>query len=204
MKPRLDPQMVQVAYVCLAAVVMFGSWQFGYRPMARANVLDHAKVKVLTENIEGLESTIEATDEVGKWVIDAQQKLNRLKRRFPPHSQIPQLLDALIAVVKSEDVKLLDVARDDVEPVQDGGDVVEIDGVACYQLPVTLVVEGRYHSVVNMVDRLTSETFPSLVSIDYVNVHRGIASGVMLEATLRLYLYVLGAPARPTVPDARS
>jgi len=90
---------------------------------------------------------------------------------------------------------------DQAEPVRDAELPVLVEGQPCYRLPVTLTAEGRYHELVQALERMTAEAFPSVVSLEHVDLQLKDPQGTVLTATVKLYLYVVSAPSAPA-PDA--
>ena len=197
----LDPRVAQCAVVLVAALVAGVSWQQGYRASVRAYRADQAKVAALGQRVSELEAMVQGAGGTIAWLVKANQQLAQLRGRFPRQGQMPQLLNTLVETTKAGELTLMDVTRGNLEPVQHEGEPVLIDGLPCYQLPVTLSAEGRYHDVLAALGRLTSDTFPGIVSIEQVDLQRKETADATLTATIDLHLYVLGA-ALPTAPDA--
>lgn len=197
----LDPRATQCAVVLVAALVAGLSWQQGYRASSRAYRTDQAQVTALRERISALETTVQAAGGAIAWLVKANQQLGQLSARFPRQGRMPQLLNTLVETVKAGHIELINVTRGNLEAVQSEGGALLIDGAPCYQLPVTLSAEGRYHDVLAALGRLTGSTFPGIVSIEQVDLRRKETAGATLAATINVYLYVVGT-ALPAAPDA--
>ena len=162
----IDPRISQGVAVLMAGLVTVGSWRWGYQPAVRAYRQDQQQVAALSTRLAQVEAMVQAAGGVETWRTHNLQRLTALKNRFPPQAQLPQLLNALVDTVKMGEVKLLNVSQGNVEPVQDDGQPVLVEGQACYRLPVTVTAEGRYHAMVQALERITAETFPSMISIE--------------------------------------
>lgn len=196
-----DPRLSQGLAVLAAGTLVVVSWTRGYEPAVRAVGQDRQQVQLLRAQLSQVESMVQTSGGVEAWHAHHLKRLTTLKRRFPPHTQLPQLLNTLVDTVKMGEVKLLNVSQGNVEPVEEAGQPVLVDGQPCSRLPVTLTAEGRYHPVVQALERLMAETFPSVVSIEQADFRLKDPLGAQLAATLRLYLYVVGTPSE-SAPDA--
>ena len=87
------------------------------------------------------------------------------------------------------------IAQGNGEVVKEADTPMLVEGSFCYRLPVTITAEGRYLALVGMIEQLTSETFPVMVSINQVELRRKGPATPLLEITVGLSLYyVQGAP----------
>jgi len=197
----IDPRLSQGAAVLAAGAMVVISWRFGYQPAIRAYREDQQQVAELSARLAQVDTMVQAAGGVETWRAHNLQRLDALNNRFPPQAQLPQLLNALVDAVKLGEVKLVNVSQGNLEAVQDVGQPVLVDGQPCYRLPVTVTAEGRYHSLVQALDRIMAETFPSLVGIEQAELRLKDPLGAKLDATLQLYLYVVGTPSEPA-PDA--
>lgn len=197
----IDPRLSQGLAVFAAGVVAATSWRWGYQPAVRAYRQDQQHVESLSARVGQVEAMVQAAGGMEAWHAHHLKRLEFLRTRFPPPAQVPQLLNALVETVKVGDVKLLNVSQGNVEAVQDAGQPLLVGGQPCYRLPVTVTAEGRYHLLVQALDRITAETFPSVVGIERAEFRLKDPLSAQLTATLRLSLYVIGAPSEPA-PDA--
>ena len=197
----IDPRLSQGFAVLASGALAVMSWTWGYQPAVRAVRQDRQQAEVLRAQLSQVESMVQTSGGIEAWHAHHLKRLTTLKRRFPPHTQLPQLLNTLVDTVKMGEVKLLNVSQGNVEPVEEAGQPVLVDGQPCYRLPVTLIAEGRYHTIVQVLERILAETFPSVASLEYVDLQLKGSQGTQLAATLQLYLYVVGVPSEPA-PDA--
>jgi Tfp pilus assembly protein PilO len=196
-----DPRVSQGAAVLATGAIVVASWLWGYQPAVRAYRHDRQQVDTLRGQLSQVDAMVQASGGVEAWHAHHLKRLKMLKRRMPPQAQLPQLLNTLVDTVKLGEVKLLNVSQGNVEPVNDNGQPVLVEGQPCSRLPVTLTMEGRYHTVVQALDRVMAETFPSVVSLQRVELQLKDPQGVQLAATLQLYLYVIGGAASEPAPD---
>ena len=196
----MDPRLSQGLAVLASGAIMVISWTSGYQPAVRAYRHDRQQVEALGAQLSQVEAMVRTAGGMDTWYAHNQKRLEVLKQRFPAQTQLPQLLNALVETVKMGEVKLLDMSQGNVEPVQDAEQPVLVEGQPCYRLPVTLTAEGRYQALVQALERMAAETFPSVVSFEHVDLQLKDSQGVVLTATVKLYLHVVGAPSEPA-PD---
>ncbi len=170
--------------------VLLFSWQSGYRATTRAYWHAHQQTSQLTGRLAEVEAMVQGQGGEAAWSAQQQQHLTALQTRFPRQGALPQLLNALVDTVKSGNLKLLNVTQGKLEPVRMAEQIVQIGGAPCSRLPVTVNAEGRYHDIVMVVERLTSETFPAAVSVEDVDIGLKTPTGVTLNVTIRASLYV--------------
>ena len=190
------------------AVVVTLSWQFCYRPAAGAYRQDCANISTLTKQLADVEAMLTAGGGKEAWLARHQQRLAQLKARFPTQAELPKVLNLLVDVVKSGELKLLNVGQGSLEALKESNQPVLIEGMPCYRLPVTMTTEGRYHAVVTVMERFLSETFQGVVSVKQAELTLKKSPGVVLSATLQLDVYLLNAlssaaPDRITEPSAQ-
>ena len=196
-----DPRISQSAAVVAAGAIVVASWLWGYQPAVRAVGQDRQQVERLRAQLSQVDAMVQTSGGVEAWHAHHLKRLDTLKHRFPPQAQLPQLLNTLMDTVKMSEVKLLNVSQGNVELVRDAEQPVLVDGQPCYRLPVTVTAEGRYHAIVQALERVMAETFPSVVSLQQAELQLKDPQGAVLAATLQLYLYVVGAPSE-LAPDA--
>ena len=197
----IDPRLSQGAAVLVAGAIVVASWTWGYQPAVRAYRQDQQQVETLSARLAQIDAMVQAAGGMETWRTHHLGRLTTLKQRFPPQTEVPQLLNALVDAVKAAELRLLNASQGNVEAVQDGGQPLLLDGQPCYQLPVTVTAEGRYHALVQALGRIMAETFPSVVSLQQAQLHLKDPQGAQLAVTLQLYLYVVGTPSEPA-PDA--
>src|SRR3989338_6677190 len=144
----IDPRISQGAAVLVAGLVTVGSWRWGYQPAVRAYRQDQQQVETLSARLAQIDAMVQAAGGMETWRTHHLERLTTLKRRFPPQTEVPQLLNALVDAVKAADLKLLNASQGNVEAVQDGGQPLLLDGQPYYRLPGTVTAEGRYHAPV--------------------------------------------------------
>ena len=199
---RLDPRASQGAAVFAAAMVAIVSWQWGYQLTVRACMRDRERIATLTARLRDVESMVQAAGGAEAWRSSHEQQLRQLTTRLPHPSQLPALLNALVDGLKAADVKLLNVEQANMEAAHDGQQQpILFQGLPCFQLPVTVTAEGRFSEVLAALERLTGEMFPSVLSIEQVELRIKDASTAKLGATLKVNLYVVGSP-KTSPPDA--
>ncbi|MBI4003439.1 MAG: type II secretion system protein M [Candidatus Omnitrophica bacterium] len=198
----IDPRLSQSLAVLAAACMVMVSWWWGYQPAVRAVRQDRQQAEVLRAQLAQVEAMVQTSGGIEVWHAHHLKRLDTLKHRFPPQAHLPQLLNTLVDTVKMGEVKLVNVSQGNVEPVTDAEQPLLVDGQPCYRLPVTLTAEGRYHAIVQALERLMAETFPSVVGLQYAELQLKDPQGVQLAATLQLYLYVVGGAASEPAPDA--
>ena len=192
-----SPLIRQGCAVLIAGMVAALSWLFGYEPSVRRYVRDRQQVGALTTRIAQWEAVVQASGGETAWLARNQQRLTQLRERFPQQTQLPQLLNALVEALKAGEMKLLNVTQGNVEPMQEAGNPIRINGRVCYRLPVTVTAEGRYHVIREAIERVSSEAFPAVVSLEQVELRLKEATTAKLDVTLYLYLYVTEAGSTP-------
>ncbi len=201
---RLDPRVSQSAAVVAAALAAMVSWQWGYQPAVRAFRRDREHIATMTARLHDVESMVQAAGGERTWRANYAQRLAQLTARLPQPSQLPALLNALVDGLKATDVTLLNVEQGNMEPVRDGQQPLLFQGNPCYQLPVTVTAEGRFSEVLAALERLTGEAFPSVLSLERVDLRIKDAATVTLGATLNVHLYVIGSPSQLPVPTGQT
>lgn len=192
----MDPRLMQLAKVLVGGVVVAWSWQQGYQASVRAYATDRAEVAALSARLSALDAMAQAAGGMQEWLARHQERLAKLKGKFSHQTQLPQLLNALVDTMKAGEIRLLNVSQGNLEPMQESDNTpLLIDGEPCYRLGVTVTAEGRYHALVEAMTRLAAESFPSLVALEQVELRRKDAAGARLDATLHVYLYVIGTTA---------
>ncbi len=187
-----DPRVTQGVALCVAGIGVALSWHVGYQPAAQAYRQHHAQATTLSARVVRAEHAARAAGGEAAWLAQQHTRLTALRARFPQQSQLPQLLNTMVDTLKLSDMRLLDVVQGNVEPVQQGAVPLLIEGAPCYRLPVTITTEGRYRTMLQAMERLMSESFPALVSVEQVELRSEDPSGAKLGLTMRLYLYVRG------------
>ena len=193
-----DPRLTQTAKVLLAGVVVWWSWQHGYQAVVQAYARDRAEVGALSVRLSQLDALVQAAGGEAEWLARNQQRLETLKGKFPSQTQVPQVLNAFVDTLKAGEIRLSNVSQGNVEPVEEAGQPLLIDGQPCYRLAVTVTAEGRYHAVLDALGRLAADPFPSLVALERMDLRRKDAAGARLDATLQLHLFVMGSSSPPT------
>ncbi len=189
-----DPRLVQACAVVAAGLVLMLSWRYGYQQAAAAYGRDTRQIAALKERIAQIDPVVLAVGGEGVWLARNEEQLNTLKAKFPKQMQRPQLLNALVDTLKAGEMKLVNVVQGNLEPVRKDEQPLLIEGLPCYQLPVTITAEGRYYAIIEAIERLKHESFPALVSIGQVELRRKDATSAKLDATIQLRLYVFGTP----------
>jgi Tfp pilus assembly protein PilO len=127
-------------------------------------------------------------------MANQQQALAKLKTRIPPSGQMPRLLDVLLDYVERASLKVVNVQQGTLAPAEDEQHVpIVLDGAACFSLPVTLSVEGSFRDVVAFLERVASQKFPGLVTVDRAHLASKDPFSATLSASLQLVLYVVGS-----------
>ena len=195
------PLVSQGCAVLTVGILAALSWRWVYEPAARAYARDDSRVATLTDRIARWEAVVGASGGEAGWLSRNQQRLAQLRDRFPQQAQLPQALNALVDALKAGELKLLNVTQGNVEPVQEAGKPLLINGMACFRLPITVTAEGRYQAILEAMERITSESFPAVVSLGQAELHLMDAAGPKLNAAIQLSLYVTG-PVTIAPPDA--
>ena len=194
-----------LAVLIMAAVAMM-SWRFCYQPSLRAYQRDRAQAATLTKRLSDIETMLSAEGGQKAWTSHHQRRLTQLKGRFPTPTELPQVLNRLVDVVKSGELRLLNIGQGNLEPLKESGKPVLVEGAPCYRLPITMSTEGRYRAIVTMLEQLSSDTFQGVVSVKQAELSLKKSPGMLLTATLQLDLYLLSAdsPAAASAPIAVS
>lgn len=200
----LDPRASQGTAVLAAAIAMVLSWQWGYQPAVRAFARDRDRVTTITARLRDVESMTQAGGGADVWRASQARRLALLKARLPQPSQLPALLNALVDGLKVDDVKLLNVEQGNMEAAQEGEQPLLFQGVPCFQLPVTITAEGRFSEILAVLERLTADTFPSVLSLERVDLRMRDVITATLGATLKVNLYVVGSPSQFPVPTGQT
>jgi len=181
----------------MATCFVAASWQWGYQAAARGYQRDRSQMALLRERIATVNTMVQAAGGEAAWLSRQHQRLAALQARFPGEAQVPHLLNTLVEGLKAGEMKLVNVTQGNLEPVQDGGTPLVVEGVPYYRLPVTVTGEGRYLAVLAALERLTGDTFPGVVGIGHVELHLKEPTSSTLDAALQLFLYVSGTHKAP-------
>jgi len=194
----MDQRLSQGLAALAACFVVIASWQWGYQAAVRAYARDKQHIESLKGQLAQAEAMIQAAGGEATWRTRNEQRLAKLKTRFPQQTQLPQLLTALVDSLKVGGLTLLNVEQGNLEPVRDMEQPVLIDGAPCFRLPVKVTAEGRYHALLAALERFTSEAFPCVLSVQQVEVRLKDSLSAQLDATLQLYLYVVASSPGPS------
>ena len=192
MKP-LDARLAQSVAVLLAASVVVVSWLRGYQPAVRTETRDRDRLVKLTQELSQVDATVKTDGGKDAWLEHHRPTLEKLQARFPQQTQLPQLLNALIDALKTSEMRVVNITQGNLEPVQEAGQPLLLDGAPCYRLPVTVAAVGRYHVILAALDRFTTDTFPAVVGLQQIEFQVNQAGGATLNATMILHLYVVGS-----------
>ena len=192
----VDPRLSQGVLVIVAALFCAWGWQGGYQVALGRDQRDQSQVVLLRQRLAKTSTMVEQAGGKTAWLTEHQQRLAALRAKLPSQEQLPAILDALVEAVKDADVKLVYMTQDDLELLRMGETPILIDGLSCYRLPVTMSVEGHYHAVRAALDQFTNEAFPALVSVQRVELQLKDVQSVTLGGTVRLHVYLTGAPAQ--------
>ena len=203
MKSTPDPRLLHGLAACGALLIVLVSWQFAYRPALAAYRQDQTRIAALEEEVATTEAMVSAAGGMVTWMADHRQQLGDLQGRFPSHTKLPELLNALAEEFRTTNVTLAGIAQGNLEPVlDDNQELVLVDGAACLRLPVTVTSQGTYHAVLAVLDRIMSESFGSVVSLEQMQLRALAPPSPKLAVSLQLFLYVVRSPTLPESPDA--
>jgi hypothetical protein len=187
----LDPRLTSTAAVVVLAGLVGISWLGPYRGLAAQAQGIRQTLTETQEQLGQLERLLNEAGGQSAWVTEQERRLEAMRQRLPPSSQVPVLLDALLGSLESAQVQLVDVAQGNLEPVAGpDGQPVRIDETACLGLPVTLRVTGRFHALAGLLQQITGSGFPCLVRVEYVGLALRDSATTSLHATVNLVLYV--------------
>lgn len=203
-----NPLVWQGLIALVMGVVAVVSWQFGYRPARSTYRHDVAEKSTLMKRLADVEAMVTVNGGKDAWMSLHRQRLAQLKARFPTQAELPKILNLLVDVVKSGDLKLLNVAQGNAEPLKESDGPVLIEGMPCYRLLVTMMAEGRYHAIVAAMERFSGDTFQGVVSLKQMELALKKSPGAALSSTLQLDVYLLNPAAsdgagRTGEPDAQ-
>ena len=188
----VDPRVRQGLVVLLIAGVAMVSWSLAYKPAQRALRTTRQEVTRLRADIEQLQQRLTSAGGDAVWTSRQQERLRALQRRVASSAQIPRLLDTVIALVGDVKLKVGGVSQGNPEPVKDAqGRPVMLEQRACLGVPVTLTVDGAFHGIQLLLERLTDASFPSLVNIEQLRLNVTDVKTATLHGTIKLTLYVL-------------
>lgn len=188
-----DLRLTQSAAVLVTASLVIVSWQRGYQSAVQTEQRDRDRLVKLTQETSQIEAMVKTDGGKEAWLAHHRQTLETLQARFPQHTQLPRLLNALIDALKTSEMRVVNITQGNVEPVQEGGQPLLIDGAPCYRLPVTVAAAGRYHVILAALDQLAADTFPAVVGLQHIEFQANQAGGATLNATMILHLYVVGS-----------
>ena len=197
----IDPRLSRGGVVALTGLLAFVSWHAGYEPTARRDARDRLRVSQLSQQIAETEQMVQVDGGTATWLSHHRERVAHLQARLPHQEQVPQLLNTLVETFKATELHVLNVSQGNLEPVSGTGTSPTLEGHVCARLPVTVTVEGRYPVLLAVLEQLTRDTFPALVTIEGVECRLKEAGGALLAVTLQLDLYVIGGPSTPTNPS---
>jgi len=178
-----------------AGLLCLISWKAGYQPALQLNQREVRHIKELRHHLTDVETIVSSAGGISAWLHLNGQRLARFRERVPQEAQLPQLLNRLVEQLKMSDLRVRNVTQGNLEPVQDGGTPLLIDGLPCVRLPLTITAEGRYLVLLRMMEQLTSESFPAVVSLQQVTLQRKQESNAVLDIVLNLSLYLVKPPS---------
>lgn len=194
MKHPLDPRLLEGLWVVLGTALLMVVWHGGLRATrAEYHRLVQRRAQ-LEARLSGVDALVKEAGSASDWLATQRQGLDAMRARVPMQAYLPQLLNAVASLAQASDVKVVNLAQGNLEPVLQDDQPVQLNGRPCARLPVTMTAEGGYHAVRAMLEQLTDEAFPGVVSVQQLELARPVAGGVRLAATLRLMLYVTMAP----------
>ena len=188
----VDPRVRHGLAALLMGVIAALSWSLGYLPAHRALRKTRHDVTMLQADITQLQARLAAAGGEAAWRSKQQQRVSALQRRVAPAAQTPRLLDAVIALVGDVKLKVGGVSQGNPEPVKDAqGQPVMLEQRACIGVPVTVTVDGGFHGIRMLLERLADASFPSLVTIDQLRLTMTDVKSAALHGTIKLTLDVL-------------
>lgn len=190
MKPALDLRVVQGAWVLVFGIAFMATWQLGYAPTQTAIRCTSEERAALQARLTRAETMVQTGGGRDAWLAAQQELLNMLAARVPEQARLPELLNAIDAIARANDVTVLSLIQGNLEPVLQDDQPVRMGGMMCSRLPVTLTVEGRYHAMRSVLAQLTDTAFPGVMQVQQVELVRSAADDPRLTATLHLILYV--------------
>jgi len=194
MKHPFDLRLLEGLWVVLGTGLLMVVWHGGLRATQAEYHRLVQRRAALESQLAGVEAVVKEVGSASDWLTAQHQRLAALRARVPMQAHLPQLLNAVANLAQASDVKVANLAQGNLEPVLQDGQPVLLDGRPCARLPVTMTAEGGYHAVRAMLEQLTDEAFPGVVSVQQIELARPAAGGARLAATLRLMLYVTMAP----------
>jgi len=190
----MDPRLTHGVVVAALGTVVFLSWQLQYRQTAETLRKTREQLVTLSQRVEELEQLLHSAGGEAAWTNTQHEILQRITRRLPPASSVPQLLDALLGQVARANLALVNVNQGNLDPAMDAQDTpIVLDQTPCLRLPVTLAVEGRFHAILTLLQQFSGEAFPCVVRIEQIHLALKDPENTRLHATLQLVLYVLGS-----------
>ncbi len=188
----MNPLLSQGLPVMVVGILCLISWRAGYQPRAQVYRRDTRQVEAFSKRVSQWDAQLRQAGGEAAWRAQTQQRLAVVKARFPQQTQLPQLINAMVELLKAGDLKLLNVAQGNVELLQDASAPLLIDGAPCYRLPITVAAEGHYPALMSAIEQLSSETFPAIVTVEHLALRRKSSVDATLEATLGFSLYISG------------
>lgn len=188
-----DPRLSHgIAVLGLSGLVLLSWWR--YHPTNRQVSRLNARLAELRDQAEQIEQRVSLAGGLESWTQQQEHTLQAVKQRFPPSSQVPQLLDALLERVQRANLTLVDVRQGNPEPARDAqGEPLTLEGVPSFHLPVTLQVGGTFRSIQACLKQLVSDEFPCLVTVAGMQMTLKDPKTAQLNATMELVLHMAGS-----------
>lgn len=194
MKPS-DPLLSQGGAALAAACLVIWSWQHVLHAALSSNARDRRRLAAIEQQVGAIDAMVSASGGSREWLATQQERLNLLKSRLPSHDQAPQLLNTVAETFKAGEVRIIDIAQRNPEPVQEHDVPLTIDGGVCMRLPVTFTVEGRYRAIVHVLQQMTLELFTAVVSVEAIEMRLKDPVAATLEAKIPLSIYMVSPPS---------
>ena len=197
----IDPRLSRGAVMALTGCLALVSWHAGYAPASRRDARDGLRVSRLSQQITQTEQMVQADGGTATWLAHHQERFAHLQARLPRQEQVPQLLNTLVETFKATELHVLNVSQGNLEPVPNASTSSALERQTCARLPVTVTAEGRYPVLLAVLEHLTRDTFPAVVTIEGAECRLKEAGGALLAITVQLDLYVVGGPSAPSNPS---
>lgn len=191
MMRALDPRVMPWIGAAASAIAISVAWSAGFQPAAGAARHARVQAEALSGQIAAVEAMVLAAGGTSVWRQRHDARLQRLQARLPGQEQLPGVLNAVDAVFRHGGLALRNVSQGSLEPVLENSVPVVSGALACYRLPLSVSVEGRYHELVDAFAQLTGEEFPGLISVDRLQLRR-LGEGPQVDATVTLTVFVTG------------
>ena len=156
------------------------------------------KIKTVNTELRAIQreiADIESIDGVeGKSMSEAldylQKKYDKIFQMLP--SQEENALKVLSELAKDLNLEIVSLRpAEKIRTLDEKGNPVRVEGLTCFEMPMTITMKGRYKAMGEYVKQLRDGDFPILIKLDTMEIKKQEVDNIRLDADFDLKLYLL-------------